>query len=113
MEREPESNESPDDRKALPELTQAVLDPELLERYFDDLTRCVEVLGILPKQAAREYAGSTEGWGLAEAREAVRTGRIRGVQIRYLYQDAEWWDTLLCPQPGSVRIVRMRQGASS
>ncbi len=103
---------SPEDLDApppFPELTQSLLDQRLLEQYFDDLARCAEVLAILPKMAPQAMAIDASIWTLFDARSGLVEGRIRGVQIRYRYDSAEWWDTLLC-QPGGVRIVRIRQG---
>jgi hypothetical protein len=93
----------------LPELTQSLLDQPLLEQYFDDLARCTELLAILPKMAPQAMAIDSPNWTLSDAKSGIVEGRIRGVQIRYRYDSAEWWDTLLC-QPGRVRIVRIRQG---
>lgn len=103
-----EGSGEPGERLKLPELTQAVLEPEVLEQYFRDLEQCAGILDILPKFGAQVQVGAASGWGLGEARDAVLNGRVRGVQIRYRYDGAEWWDTLLC-QPAGVRIVRMRQ----
>jgi len=93
----------------LPELTETLMDAGLLERYFDDLVQCAEVLAILPKMAPQARAVEAGGWTLLDAKMGVLEGRVRGVQIRYRYDSAEWWDTLLC-QPGGVRVVRIRQG---
>lgn len=105
---EPTGSDPSNDRPITAELTEAMLEPALFERYFEDLAQFAEVLAILPKRSAQEYSGNTSDWSLEQAREAVRTGSIRGVQIRYRYQDDEWWDTLLC-LPTGVRIVRMKQ----
>ncbi len=102
------SASDPDPRPPLPELTQAVMDPALLGQYFEDLARCTEVLAILPKMAPQARALAEGGWTLSDARTGLLEAKVRGVQIRYRYDGAEWWDTLLC-QPGGVRIVRMRQ----
>lgn len=93
----------------LPELTQSLPDPALLEHYFDDLARCTEILAILPKMAPQAMAIDMADWSLSDARNGILEGRVRGVQIRYRYDSAEWWDTLLC-QASGVRIVRIRQG---
>lgn len=85
------------------------MDSGLLERYFDDLSQCAEVFEILPKMAPQARAVDSGEWTLSDAKLAVMEGRVRGVQIRYGYDGAEWWDTLLC-QPAGVRIVRIRQG---
>jgi len=91
----------------LPELTEGVLDEPTLERLFEDLAACTEVLGILVKTAEHDRAAGAASPSLAEAREALRRRTVRGVQIRYRYQGAEWCDTLLAA-PAGVRIVRVR-----
>jgi len=92
----------------LPELTEAYVDLPLLERYFDDLARCAEIGEILPKQAPRERVVLDHAWTLSEAKSALIAGQVRGIQIRYLYDGGEWWDTLLAQEAG-IRLVRMRR----
>lgn len=89
-----------------PELQQATLDPATFEQLFADLATHTEVLGIHAKGRATAYAGS-EQLDLSSARTALLAGTVRGVQIRYRYQEVEWWDTLLA-SAGAIRLVRTR-----
>jgi hypothetical protein len=92
----------------LPELHDALLDAATVEQLFQDLAACARISEILPKFSRREMvreAGTP--LSLEEARELLMSGRVRGLQIRYRYQDADWWDTLM-RQPEGVRIVRIR-----
>ena len=39
--------------------------------------------------------------------ERLRQGTVRGIQIRYAYDEKIWRDTLLRSRSGGIRIVRM------
>jgi hypothetical protein len=90
----------------LPELNQALLDDATLERLFHDLAACTEIVEIIPKFAQRRMVepGTVS---LDDARCLLRDGSVRGVQVRYRYQGADWWDTLMVTDAG-VRLVRIR-----
>jgi hypothetical protein len=90
----------------LAELAQAELDAATLDTLERDLTTLTTVLDVQVKGAAATYAVGT-GTALAEALAALRVGAVRGVQVRYAYQQEVWWDTLL-RTPAGVRLVRMR-----
>ena len=104
----PDSDPSVEKPLVLAELTEALVDSQLLERYFEDLARCAEIGEILPKLAVRERVVLDHAWTLLEAKAALTAGQVRGIQIRYHYDGAEWWDTLLAQESG-VRLVRMRR----
>jgi hypothetical protein len=44
---------------------------------------------------------------LADARELIATRAVRGLQLRYRYQDADWWDTLMLVGD-HFRLIRIR-----
>lgn len=89
-----------------PELQQGVLDEETVERYFEDLS-AAEVFDVLVKGAPEKYA--SEGQFTLETGRALFEQRaVRGLQIRYRWEGAEWWDTLLHTR-GAVRLIRVRQ----
>lgn len=90
----------------LAELVQADLDAATLDALERDLAALTTVLDVQVKGAAATYAAGT-GTALAEALAALRAGAVRGVQLRYAYQQEVWWDTLL-RTPAGVRLVRMR-----
>lgn len=96
-----------DDIPTLAELSGGLLEAPLLERLFADLAAEAEILAILCKGGARDR-GTGVAPNLAEARALLTAGTVRGVQIRYRWQQAEWWDTLMCT-PEGIRLVRMRQ----
>lgn len=90
----------------LPELHQGELDEGTLRALFDDLERHTEVLDVLVKGAG--YANEAPV-PLREAQAALTSGAVRGVQVRYRWDGAEWRDTLM-RTAGGVRVVRMRMG---
>lgn len=90
----------------LPDLHQATLDRFTLEQLFSDLEQHAEVSDVIPKFTQRSYV--PEGpITLAEARKLIFFHTARGVQIRYRYEGAEWWDTIMAA-PEGFRLVRIR-----
>lgn len=92
--------------KPLPELHQTVLTPETLRALFDDLEACTEVLAVMPK-AGPGYV-TPEDIGLKQGEALLTEGKLRGLQIRYRYQNEEWWDTLI-NRDGNTSITRIQQ----
>lgn len=90
----------------LPALQQAALDPATLDQLFADLAACTHVLAVVPRHAARTMV-IEQSIPLAAAQAALRSGALRGVQIRYRYHDREWNDTLLPTPDGGARLVRI------
>ena len=95
--------DSPD----LPLLHQADLDAALLEAYFEDLRGHAEIIGVTVKAASEEYAGARDV-GLDQGQALITSGAVRGLQIRYVFDGQEWWDTLI-RLPSAVRLVRIQQ----
>jgi hypothetical protein len=93
----------------LPDLLQSSLDPETLHQLFVDLEACTEIIEVIPKALAADYVPERSEITLEEGREMLLGGHVRGLQIRYHYQDSQWWDTLL-PEAstGGFRIVRIQ-----
>jgi hypothetical protein len=90
----------------MPELTQSELDGETLAALVQDLTSQTQILEVITKGGECARADKTR-LTVAEAVTALCGGAVRGVQIRYLWQGAEWLDTLMSNQ-GKIRIVRMK-----
>lgn len=86
-------------------LNRAVLDAATVDDLFADLAACTTVHEVLVKGAAHHPAEAGT-CPLDEACRLVQEGRVRGVQIRYRWQDQEWCDTLLVTDRG-VRLVRI------
>ena len=100
---ESEDNQPP----ALPDLNQALLDEAGLAELLRDIEACTEVTEIIPKQAAQGYVAENATLTLADARRLLVERAVRGMQIRYRYDGADWWDTLMV-QPEGYRLVRIR-----
>ncbi|HEX8441759.1 hypothetical protein [Archangium sp.] len=93
------------DNTPLPQLQDALLDPDTLEQLVQDIQRCTVVKDVLLKGGALMMA-SERSVPLTEAAEALRQGRVLGVQIRYWYEGADWWDTLM-RTPKGIRLIRI------
>lgn len=91
----------------LPELHSSTLDDAQVAQLLADIEACTELTEILPKFAAQQYVPEAAAVTLAQAREWLATRAVRGLQLRYRYDGADWWDTLM--QDGNrYRIVRIR-----
>ncbi|MBA2661020.1 MAG: hypothetical protein H0U74_01900, partial [Bradymonadaceae bacterium] len=84
-----------------PALTQSILDEQTLAALFDDIEALGHILGVTVKGAGQARAGN-EGVSLREAYDLLRERAVAGVQIRYLHDGQEWWDTLM-HSPQGVR----------
>jgi hypothetical protein len=88
-----------------PDMHQGTIDGATLAQYFRDLEHA-QIFDVLIKGAPEKYA--EEGpFSLEEGRALFSAGTVRGLQIRYLWNGAEWWDTLMRGAQG-VRIVRVQ-----
>lgn len=95
------------DDERLRDYHEAFIDPGTLQQLFVDLAGCAQVLAVLAKGGGTDRAhGGT--MSLQEGKEMFMSKRVRGLQIRYRYEGAEWWDTLM-HTPGGVKIVRIEQ----
>ncbi len=100
-----EKQEKVDER--LRDFHEAFVDPATVEQLFVDLEGAAEVLAVMAKGGAtdRAHGGALS---LEEGRQLFVSKKVKGLQIRYRYEDSEWWDTLM-HTPGGVRIVRIEQ----
>ncbi|MFW5877014.1 MAG: hypothetical protein ACOCXM_09775 [Myxococcota bacterium] len=90
----------------LPDVHQAVLDGAGLDDLLRDVELAAELLGVTVKGGAHVHADEGE-IPLSDARELLLDGAVRGMQLRYRFEGAEWWDTIL-RTPGGFRVVRIR-----
>lgn len=93
-----------------PTLHTGDLDAEGVRALVADLEAHAERLQVVPKAASRRFV-LPERLPLQAATESLLAGELRGVQVRYVHQGQEWWDTLLALGSG-YRIVRVAQGAA-
>jgi hypothetical protein len=96
----------------LPDLTNASLDAAQVEQLLRDIELCAQITEIIPKLAARGHVPEAPNISLAQARELLASRAIRGLQIRYRYENADWWDTLMLTGE-QFRLVRIRHDFSS
>jgi hypothetical protein len=91
---------------SLPDLQNAVLDIATVDQLFRDIQQCTEVLEIIPKYSQHGYV--PEGViSLSDARTLLINRQVRAVQLRYRYQEAQWWDTVMVVGEG-FRLVRIQ-----
>jgi len=91
----------------LPELHQAILDPQTLDQLFTDIDQCTRLVEVMVKIAPQVHTPETTAFSLEQARQMFDEGSALGVQLRYVYQESHWWDTLMRTQQG-IRLVRIR-----
>lgn len=95
----------------LPTLQETVLDDARLDDLFADVAREAELLEIVFKGGAEAHAPEPDPRApLAAARAALRDRTVFGVQLRYVHDGVEWWDTLMLV-PGGTRLVRMNRSS--
>lgn len=91
-------------------MSDAVLSREELAALFRDYRQCLTGVEIVVKRGpGRVVDNSTPT--LFEAEELLAGGSARGLQIRYLHEGAQWFDTLM-PVAGGVRLVRIAHPVS-
>jgi len=91
----------------LPELNTTELDAAQVEQLLRDIEVCTEITEIIPKYAARGQVPDTAKVTLDQARELLAARTVRGLQLRYRYENADWWDTLMLVGD-KCRLVRIR-----
>lgn len=92
--------------KDLPQLHETILDEATVDQLFTDIAELTQVIEVIPKTTGRGYVGE-QSIPLDQARELLRSRDCRALQIRYVHDGAQWWDTLM-PRPEGTRIVRIR-----
>lgn len=91
----------------LPDLNDAVLDWLQVEALLRDIAACTRITDIIPRAAARQQVGDIPSISLDDARQRLHDRTVRGVQFRYHYDQADWWDTVMVTGTG-YRLVRIR-----
>jgi len=62
---------------------------------------------ILPKLAPQGYVPESGTLTLTQAHALLQQRTVRGIQFRYRYQDADWWDTVMIVGD-QYRLIRIR-----
>ncbi|MCF7763896.1 MAG: hypothetical protein K9N62_09500 [Verrucomicrobia bacterium] len=91
----------------LPDLNMTLLGADQVEQLFRDIEACTQITEIIPKFAARGHVSDTASITMVQARELLASRAVRGIQFRYRYEDADWWDTLML-LGDQFRLVRIR-----
>ncbi|MGI6454126.1 MAG: hypothetical protein ACOX5R_00700 [bacterium] len=81
-------------QEKLPQLYNSVLDEGQLFKLFQDIHACTDVLSVLSKPKPGQCVTRIH-MDLNQAYQMLLSNEVRGVQIRYLYDRLEWWDTIL------------------
>lgn len=92
----------------LPPLHEGVVDDAFLVALEQDLLAGTEVIEVLTR-GGPTMRGVGGGRDVSGALAALRSGAVRGVQVRYRHGGTEWWDTVTRASPGEYRIVRFEQ----
>lgn len=87
-----------------PPMCDAWLDETQLNDLFNDLESCAEIVSVQVKAHPQAQVGDAVV-SLELARQLFADGQIRGVQIRYRFQNHEWCDTLLRAE-NRCRLIR-------
>lgn len=96
----------PSEMPELPELHESVLDEATVDQLFTDIKELTQIVEVIPKTVSK--GNVQEGSiSLDEGRRMLRDGSCRALQIRYVHDGAQWWDTLMT-QPDGTRVVRIR-----
>ena len=90
----------------LPELRQADIDDETLDQLFSDIAEQATLLEVIPKAHDESFISSNR-ISLPEARLLLENAKVKEVQVRYCYKNAEWWDTIMIT-PDAYKIIRMK-----
>lgn len=94
-----------------PPLHTGDLDAAGVRALVADIERCAQRLQVVPKAGAQRYV-RPETLSLQAAAESLLAGELRGIQLRYVHEGQEWWDTILTNGPAAYRIVRVAHGAA-
>jgi hypothetical protein len=87
------------------EVYDQVVDRATADQILFDIGAAAELIAVMIKGDPERYARG--GGGDLEAAAAALDAGAAGIQLRYRYQGAEWWDTLL-PVAAGIRLVRTR-----
>lgn len=98
----------PVERGDLPDLNDVILDEPTLLQLFEDIRALGQILGVNARGHGARRRASDENIAFDAAKELFLTQAVNGLQIRYIFEGQEWWDTLM-HTPEGVRLVRIQQ----
>lgn len=94
----------------LPELHESLLTTDDLASLVRDIATLTRVTEIIPKTTGprQHIPEQSPAITLDEAHTALVDGQLRALQLRYIHDNAHWWDTLMPTPTGNFKIVRIR-----
>lgn len=90
----------------LPELADALVDADTIDRLFADLAAHTEVLHVIVRGRPQQNVSAADV-PLGEAHARLMAGEVTGVQVLYRWEQQTWRDAVLSTAAG-FRVVRMR-----
>lgn len=98
------------DLSTLPPMREALLSPDQVRQLFADIEQLATDVLLMQRASSRgaraTASKATSAAELSTAKEAVLSGSVTRLQIRYRWQDAAWIDTLEF-RPDGFRLVRI------
>jgi hypothetical protein len=97
------------DLSELPPMREAMLSAEQIRQLFTDIEELADNILLMQRTAQSPRAAvahSTSSVNLVAARDAILTGQVPRLQIRYRWQNADWIDTLETRE-SEYRLVRI------
>ncbi|EMI19924.1 hypothetical protein RMSM_03141 [Rhodopirellula maiorica SM1] len=94
------------DQDAAPEILEAHWELEQVFQLFDDLSQGANVQHVQVRTASGGRA-QDQSVTLLEAKELLKNGDARAIQIRYTFEAQDWCDTLMV-KSDEVHIIRTR-----
>lgn len=100
------------DLSQLPPMREAVLDAQQLDALLADIHQFTSKITLMqrgknPRAFASGPSTDTASIGLRLAGDSLKSGCVQRIQIRYVWNDASWIDTLERKTDG-FRLVRIR-----
>jgi|GEM_PF-1046499 hypothetical protein len=78
----------------IPLLVEGLISEQVLQQLFLDLVYAAAILSVQVKHD-RFAQSSTASTTLDDACEQLKSRNVRAVQIRYLFDGSEWFDTII------------------
>ena len=85
-------------------LYRSQLNEPWLRALITDIAELTDVQAIIPK--SNQHQLTSGNMDLTCGLEGLLTRTLRGLQIRYVYEGEEWWDTLIHDDQG-IRLTRI------
>ncbi len=92
------------DLSELPPIHEAMISADDVKALFADIKHCAKDVQLIARGA--KQAGPDQSGSLEEIGEALLSGRVKKMQVRYVWQSSRWIDTLE-QQPNGFRLVRI------